>query len=521
MRMEDKLIFTIDIGTQSIRCGLINKKGEIIGLEKVKYDQPYFSIKPGYAEQYPNIYFESLCKASKKLFSKHENQKKNIIGVALDCFRDSVIICDDNMNALRPAILWLDQRQAKASEKISWYSNLLFWIAGKYQTLLLNRARTPAHWIKENEPEIWAKATRYMSVSTYLTYQLTGEYKDSISNYTGHFPTDFKRRRFYKSDKHFQGQIFGVKLNMLCKIVPCGDVIGTITKKASELTGIPEGIKMYSIGSDKSCETLGLGAIDNDIGAVSCGTASTIEVTNKKYHTPEPFLPAYPSVINGYYNLEIQVYRGYWMLGWFASQFAQSEKKESKETNIPIEDILNSHLNDVPPGCNGLILQPYWGPGLGRPLSRGAVIGFSDTHTKAHLYRAIIEGIDYELKRGLEGIEKRLHKKVKKIMISGGASQSEEICQIAADIFNLPTHRVQTYETSSLGAAIAAFIAAKEFSSLEEAVKAMVHPGKVFYPNKQNAEHYHYLYHHAYKKMYPRLKDIYKDIKLYEEKYIK
>ena len=518
MNKKDKLIFTIDIGTQSLRCALINKKGEIIALEKIKYEKPYFSVKPGYAEQEPNIYFDSLCKISKKLLEEHADKKDDIIGVALDCFRDSVIVCDDNMNPLRPAILWLDQRQAQAKEKISWYSTLLFWIAGKYQTLVLNRARTPAHWIKENEPEIWKKVTRYMSVATYVTYQLTNQYKDSISNYTGHFPTQFRKRRFYKSDKHFQGQIFGVKLKMLCEIVPVGGIIGTITKKASELTGLPEGLKMFSIGSDKSCETLGLGVINNDVGAVSCGTASTITITNKKYVSPEPFLPAYPSVINNYYNTEIQVYRAYWMLGWFATEFAQKEKKQSKETNIPIEDILNSHLNDVPPGCNGLILQPYWGPGLGRPLSRGAVIGFSDTHTKAHLYRAIIEGIDYELKRGLEGIEKRQHRKIKKIMISGGASQSDEICQIAADIFNLPTYRVQTYETSSLGAAIAAFIAAGEFNNVYDAIKAMVHEGKVFYPNKKNAEHYDYLYKHAYKKMYPRLKDIYRDIKLYEEK---
>ncbi len=516
--MEEKLIFTIDIGTQSLRCALINKKGEIVALEKVKYDEPYFSIKPGYAEQHCNVYFDALCKASKKIIANNQDKINNILAVALDCFRDSVIICDDNMNPLRPAILWLDQRQAKASEKISWYSKFLFFIAGKWQTLVLNRARTPAHWIKENEPEIWAKTTRYMSVSTFVTYQLINEYKDSISNYTGHFPTNFKKRTFYKSDKHFQGQIFGIKLKMLCQIVPCGEILGTITKKASELTGIPEGLKMISIGSDKSCETLGLGAITPDIGAVSCGTASTIEITNKRFCNPEPFLPAYPSVINGYFNSEIQIYRGYWMLGWFASQFAQREQKQSKENNIPIEDILNSKLNEVPPGSNGLILQPYWGPGLGRPLSRGAVIGFSDTHTKTHLYRAIIEGIDYELRSGLEGIQKRNHVKVKKIMISGGGSQSEEICQIAADIFNLPVHRVQTFETSSLGAAIAAFIACNEFNSLEDAINSMVHPGKVFLPNKENAKHYDYLYHHAYKKMYPKLKNVYKDIKLYEEK---
>ena len=128
MNKKDKLIFTIDIGTQSLRCALINKKGEIIALEKIKYEKPYFSVKPGYAEQEPNIYFDSLCKISKKLLEEHADKKDDIIGVALDCFRDSVIVCDDNMNPLRPAILWLDQRNAKFNDGLPLLHTLRNWI---------------------------------------------------------------------------------------------------------------------------------------------------------------------------------------------------------------------------------------------------------------------------------------------------------------------------------------------------------------------------------------------------------
>lgn len=518
--MENKLILTIDMGTQSLRAGLIDKKGNIQAISRIKYPQTYFSLKPGYTEQDPDVYFKALCQATNKLFKENPNIDKNsILAISMGSFRDSAVMCDENMKPVRPAILWLDQRQAEAKEKISWYSKFLFGIVGKTSTLVLNRKRTPAHWVKEHEPEIWNKVRYYMNVSTYVIYCLTGEYKDTASDYAGHFPINFKKKNFYKSDKHFQGQIFGIKLNMLCQLVSPDLPVGYVSEEAAKLSGIPQGLKVFVPGSDKGCEVLGLGAIEKDVAAVSCGTASTVGIMTKRYHTPEPLLPSYPGVVPGYHNLELQIYRGFWMLGWFAREFAEKETDESQTHHMHVEDVLNSKLKEVPPGADGLVLQPYWGPGLGRPLSRGAVIGFSDTHTKLHLYRAIIEGIDYELKRALEvNIEKRAHVKIKKIKIAGGASQSDEICQIAADIFNLPTYRVQTFETSSLGAAIAAFVALKEYPDIQTAVKNMVRQGKCFIPNKENAKQYDFLYKHAYKKMYPALKGIYKDIRLNELK---
>lgn len=516
--MKNTFIMTIDFGTQSVRTAIVNAIGEIIAIEKESYEEIYFSKKPGYAEQYPNVYFDTMAKASRRLFEKYPDYKDKLVGISLTCFRDSHVMCDENMQPVRPAILWLDQRLAKGKEKTPLYSRILFGLVGMTNTLLLNKKRTPAHWVKENEPEIWSKVKKYMTVSTYITYRLTGEYKDSVANYAGHFPTDFKHKRFYKSDRHFQGLIFGIKLKTLPKLTPIGGVIGEISKECSEFTSIPQGLKLFSIGSDKSCETLGLGCLTNDVAALSCGTASSIEVQTRKFHNPEPFLPAYPSVLKGHFNMDVQVYRGYWMLSWFSNQFAQKELLESKEKNIAVEQILNEKLDDVPAGCNGLILQPYWGPGLSRPLSRGAIIGFSDTITKMHLYRAIIEGIDYELKRGLESIEKSQHKKVKSIMISGGGSQSDQICQIASDIFDLPVSRVQTFETSTLGAAIAGFLAAGVFENEVVAIEHMVRRTRTFFPNSKNREVYDFMYKKGYKKMYPALKNIYKDIKGFENR---
>ena len=178
---------------------------------------------------------------------------------------------------------------------------------------------------------------------------------------------------------------------------------------------------------------------------------------------------------------------------------------------MAVEELLNSKLWTIPPGSDGLVLQPYWGPGLSRPLAKGAIIGFSDVHTRAHLYRAIIEGIAYALREGLEGIEKSQKHKVKEIRISGGGSQSDAICQ-------LPVSRVQTFETTSLGAAIATFVALGEYSSVEEATEKMSRVSSTFMPDETAHKKYNYLYNKVYVKMFPQLNKLYKDIKKFDKK---
>ncbi|MCQ2787107.1 MAG: carbohydrate kinase, partial [Bacilli bacterium] len=327
---------------------------------------------------------------------------------------------------------------------------------------------------------------------------------------------DYKHRRWCKNNHNFTGMIYGVDVNTLCEMVPPDVPIGRITKEASKITGIKEGLPFYAVGSDKGCETFGLGAFKNNVGAVSFGTSATIQTTNKKYVTPRPLFPAYPSVVSGYFNTETMINKGYWMLTWFVQQFCEKQKEIAEKQNISTEEMLNQFIAKVPVGSNGLLIQPFWGPTLTKPLARGNMIGFTESHSKYHVYRAIIEGINYELKDGLESIEKRQKKKVTSLMVSGGGSQSDEICQITADIFNVPVSKIQTYETTSLGAAMAGFLAMKVFKSPEEAIEKMVRITKTFKPIPKNVELYKY-YYKQYRKIYPAIKKPIEDITLHDE----
>lgn len=514
---ENSLALTIDIGTQSVRTTLIDKKGNIVGIAKKKYDPVYFSLEKGYAEQEPDFYWNYIKECLKSLTSNNGDKLDRIIGATITTFRDSSVQLDNKYKPIRNCILWLDQRTAKAEEKLPLLYTFLFNLVGMKDTVELNRKRTIAHWLKENEPENWARVHKYVNISTYLTYLLTGNLVDSCSAVTGHYPINFKKGEWYP-DGALKGCIYGIKNSLLPELKKQGEVLGVIRDQVADECGLPKGIKLFASGSDKACETVGLGALSKDIAAISYGTASTIEVSNTVYHEPEKFLPAYQAAVPGYYNMEVQIYRGYWMLTWFSKEFASELVDEAKIQDMAVEQLLNSKLSEVPPGCDGLVLQPYWGPGLSRPLSKGSIIGFTDVHTRYHLYRAILEGIAYALREGLESIQKSQHHKVKQIMISGGGSQSDAICQITSDIFGLPVSRVQTYETSSLGAAISTFVATKEFNNVEEAIKEMSHVSSTFYPNASDHKKYDYLYKKVYLKMYPHLKDIYKDITTYRKK---
>ena len=286
--------------------------------------------------------------------------------------------------------------------------------------------------------------------------------------------------------------------------------MGEISEQVSAVSGLPVGLKVYASGSDKNCETLGVGCVDDNVASVSFGTASTVQFSTKKFFEPEPFLPSYPSVLKDYYNPEVQIFRGYWMISWFKKNFAQHLEEKAQQQNKSVEEVMNDEIEAIPAGCDGLVLQPFWQGGVTNPEAKGAIIGFSDFHTRAHMYRAIIEGIDFALREGLERLERRGHKHIDFIAVSGGGSQSDIICQIAANVFNRPVKRVQTYETSGLGAAIVTFMACGVYDDVHTALDNMVRYTDTFMPQKEDAETYDYIYKRVYLKLYKKLQKFYK-----------
>jgi sugar (pentulose or hexulose) kinase len=507
--MKDNiLLLTFDVGSQSTRGLIFDTKGNLIDIEKVEYP-PIKSKKVGYWEVHPDVFYNSICQASSILYERNQEKWDQIIGVSITTLRDTPVFLDKDYNVVRDTILWADQRQASNKFKLPFWVSTLMWIVGLYPTGLAQGKQSRSNWLIEYEPENWKKIEHYWFVSTYLNYKITNNGVDTPSYMIGHIPIDFRKQKYY-SKFNMKNHVFNIKKDQLPPLVKTGSIIGYINKETALKSKMKESWPLVSSGSDKGCETVGTGACQSGYASISFGTASSIQFTSKKFVEPYMFLPSYPSVIPNLFNTEIQIYRGYWMINWFKRQFAQRESRRAYILDTSAEKILNQSLTTVPPGCHGLILHPFWGPMLRNPEAKGSIIGFTDYHTKAHVYRAIIEGIGFELYHAFLRLKRRTKQKIHTITVSGGGSQDDTICQINADIFGIPIKKIQTFETSGLGAAIAATVALNVYDSYEEATKNMVHYTKEYIPNKKNHQLYNDLYNRIYKKVYPRLKKLYK-----------
>jgi sugar (pentulose or hexulose) kinase len=510
--MGEPLILTFDLGTQSIRALLVNAKGDICQKVQKIFDQPYYSKQPGWAEQKPEFYWDKLCEASRSLEEKAGSLWQDVIAVTCTTIRDTCLCLDKDYNPLRDVILWLDDRKAKKLPPMPPLFGMVFKLIGMGEGVALQRRISHCNWIAVNEPEIWEKTDKFVFISTWLNYKFCGNLADSNASVIGHIPYDYKNRTWLKGGD-LKRSIWEVDDDKLFDLVEPGTVMGTISARTSEETGIAAGLPYVASGSDKGCETLGLSCcFSEDKAALSFGTTATVQLATQRYIEPSPFMPAYPAVVPGYYNPEIEIFRGYWLLSWFKREFAAKEVTEAERRGISAEQLLNERLKEIPPGCEGLIMQPYFTPGLTMPFAKGAIIGFSDVHTRIHIYRAIIEGINFALMEGLRGMGKRGKMKTSRIYVAGGGSQSAEVCRITASQFGLPVYRTQTHEVAAIGAAMTAFVAKGIFSSYNEGIEAMVHVKDEFFPDMKVHSVYEALYGEIFEKLFDKLSPLYAEI---------
>jgi sugar (pentulose or hexulose) kinase len=254
-----------------------------------------------------------------------------------------------------------------------------------------------------------------------------------------------------------------------------------------------------------------VGALEAGVASVSCGTTVTINTTRSRYVEVVPFMPAYPAALPEHFNTEIQVFRGFWMVSWFLEQFGDAERRYSAERGVSPETVLDELLAQTEPGAEGLLLQPFWSPVAGEtgPEGRGSIVGFKDFHTRAHVYRALIEGLAFALRSGKERIERRTKTPITCIRLSGGGAQSDQVAQIVANVLNLPVERFDDCEASGRGAAMVGAAAVGWYSSIAAAGEAMAGEAHRIAPDPQVAQRYKALYTNQYRPLYGKLKSLF------------
>lgn len=512
--MAEPRLLAIDVGTQSARAIVFDAQGRLLARAQRVFEPTYHSPQPGWAEQDPETYWRGVVDCCQQLWRQSGIRPEEISGLSLTTQRASVICLDAAGRVLRPAILWLDQRRCTAPPPMGPLWNSLFRLAGASDLIAHLQAQAEANWLAQHEPQLWRDTAKYLLLSGWLSYRLTGDYVDSVGSQVGFIPFDYKRL-CWAGPNDFKWKAVAVRPSQLPRLVPPAGPLGALAASAAAELGLPPSLPVIAAAADKACEVLGSGVLAPDIAQLSFGTTATINTTQRRYIEVQRMLPPYPAAIPGAYNTEIQIFRGFWMVSWFRREFAHREEKLAAERGVAVEALFDELVKTVPPGSMGLMLQPYWTPGVRDPgpEAKGAIIGFGDVHTRAHVYRAILEGLVYGLRAGREQIERRTGRRIRLLRVAGGGSQSDEAMQITADVFNLPAERPEHYETSALGAAISCAVGLGLHPDHDSATRAMARVGRRFEPRPEAVSVYEELYREVYRDMYPRLRPLYQKIR--------
>jgi sugar (pentulose or hexulose) kinase len=506
-------LLAIDVGTQSVRALLFDPAGTQVARAKVPIE-PYVAPHPGWAENDPELYWSAAGEACRALVADPAVRIDAIAGLALTTQRATVVVVDRDGRPLRPAIVWLDQRRTEGVPPLRGIDGLAFRALGVAGTVAAFQADCEANWLIRHEPATWAQTAKYLLLSGFLLHRMVGRFVDADAAQVGYLPFDFKRRR-WAAKGDWRWRAMPVERDMLPDLVPTGDRLGELTAAAAAHLGLPAGLPVIAAGADKACEVLGSGCLEPHVGALSFGTTATINTTHRRYVEAIPYVPPYPAAVPGAYSLEIQVYRGFWLVEWFRREFGAAEEAAARERGSDPVDVLDELLGRTPPGAMGLVFQPTLSPGvrIPGPEAKGAAIGFGDVHTRAHLYRAVVEGLAFALREGRERTERRTKVPITALRVAGGGARSDRVVQIAADVFGLPVGRPHTFETSGLGAAIDAAVGLGIHPSFEAAVAAMTRIVETRDPEPAAASLYAELYRRVYRPMYGRLRPLYEEIR--------
>ncbi|HTU82155.1 MAG TPA: FGGY-family carbohydrate kinase [Candidatus Acidoferrales bacterium] len=509
--MNGDLVLAIDNGTQSVRALAFDGSGELLAKSRIELDD-YVAARPGWHEHDAQGFWRHACEAVRALLAEHPELRSRIAGVAVTTQRATTVAVDASGRPLRPAITWLDQRKSSRVPQVGWPLRAAFRLAGVADTVRYFQHEAEANWLAACEPQTWKQTSKLLLLSGYLNYCLTGRFADSAGSQVGYQPFDFKHLR-WAGPGDWKWRALAVIPEMLPELAVPGEILGSLTAQAAGATGLPAGLPVLAAAADKACEVLGAGCVRPDVACLSYGTTATINVCSDRYVEATPMVPPYPSAIPNAYDVEVQIFRGYWMVSWFKEQFGTLEREASQRSGIAPETLFDELVASVPPGAMGLMLQPYWSPGLRTPDAKGAIVGFGDVHGRAHLYRAILEGLAYALRDGKERIERRTRTPVTALRVCGGGSQSDAAMQLTSDIFGLPAARPHVYEASGLGAAIDAAVGLKMHPNFAAAVAAMTRTSQTFEPVPERRELYESLYRRVYLRLYDRLAPLYRAIR--------
>ena len=504
-------VIAYDIGTTGLKSCLfrINDGVELLGGEYATYD--LFILENGGAEQDADQWWEAMCSSTKKLLEKCKIEPEEIDGISFCSQMQGLVLVDKNGDALRRPMSYMDQRARKEMEDTQKHG---LTVAGVNVLMLLkslittNAASTSVKdplwkykWVQKNEPEIFKNVHKWLDVKEYLICRATGEFIMTYDSAYSTFLYDTRKGKAGWSKKLCK--MYGVDYNHLPRLIGCTDVAGTLTAKAAAEMGLTEGIKVYGSGGDATLIGVGAGATELNETHIYCGTSGWVgTVIDKQVVDINAMIAGIVGAQDGKFNYFAEMETAGKCFEWVKDHLALDEidiylskidVKESIETEyVSLYDYLSAVINQVEPGCGGLIFTP-WLHGnrcpFEDPNSAGMFFNIKLESGKRQMLRAVIEGICFHVRWMLECEDKKV-KTSENIRFVGGGSISEVTCQILADILGRNIVTVNySKDVGALGAAMLVAVGEKEIADLDH-VKEIVKVKKVFYPDPEKRQIY-------------------------------
>ncbi|MCS7225101.1 MAG: xylulokinase [Armatimonadetes bacterium] len=485
-------VIGIDVGTSSTKAVLVSDEGEVIASSSVPYR--YHTPRPGWVEQDPDDWWEAVCQAIRNLLqTAHKEQKvapDDIKGISLSGQMNGAVLTDAAGRPFRPAILWLDNRSEPQCQKVNQEKEDDL-VSATGQTLNPVNTLAKLLWIKEEEPETYRSARWAFLPKDWIRFRLTGTATAEVSDSSATGLMHIEKRVWNEPLL----SALSLRLDWLPPLAESTDIVGAVTREAAEETGLKKGTVVGAGGGDMPCLAVGTGCIEPGIVCVGIGTAGHC-TTYAETLNPVGFRKLWPmchSVPGKYFWLGCSFTCGA-ALQWWSSQW-----------DDPLEDLIGE-AEKVPPGADGLFFVP-WLQGSATPYpdgtARGGWLGLSLHHQRAHLTRALLEGVAFDLRQSLDTF-RQVGVVISEVRIAEGGSRSPVWRQIQSDVFGSDLIVLQNPDASVLGAAIIAGVGTGLFPDFPTACSRTVRLGETIVCDRHRAALYDQMYH-IYRNLYPSL----------------
>ncbi len=508
MDINRKYYVGIDVGTTNAKCVIINDLMEVISTKSCEYS--FDSPHPGWAEQDPDMWWETIWKLCMDVIGNFE-YKQYIRKIAVSGQMHGLVTLDANLEVIRPAILWNDQRSANECKQI-------IKLAGGQEALLnyTNNNMLTGYtgskilWVQQNEKVNSAKIHKIVMPKDYIRYKLTGEIFTDVTDASGTGLFNVKEKSW---SKELLNKI-GIPIDWLPQVINSTDQSGVLKEELASKLRLHKNVPIIAGAGDAVIQPLGSGVFDSSEGLLVIGTGGNVTIQSSKYiYNSEAKLQFFCGVLpNTYVAMGVTLSAG-GSLKWFRNIFRSEKIQLSDNQNDLTYLELDSLAEKSQVGANRLLFLPYLsGERCPHPdeFARGAFIGINNQTLLSDMVRAVMEGICYSLK-DITTMMEQSGFTFKTFCLSGGGSKSELWKQMLADVFGCRITTIGTSsEGSAFGAALLAGIADEAWSSPKHIKKGM--PIASYNdPNKKSKEIYDKFFS-IYQKAYPQLKDIFHNL---------